>query len=355
MASKLKSLGIEVQTNVGGTGVIGLLKGGKKGKVVGLRADMDALPVTEGVDVPFKSKNVGVMHACGHDTHVAMLLGAAMLLAKHKDNLAGSVKFLFQPAEEHGGRGGAKPMIEDGAMQNPKVDYVFGLHIAGDHPSRTFALRGGALMAAPDSFTITILGKGGHGSEPDKTIDPIFVSAQVITALQAIKSRMLEQTKPLVVSVCSIHSGSKDNIIPDDAVLQGTIRTLDEKIRTKAKKYVASVTKSVCMAFGAKCKVEFMEDAYPVTYNNEKVAGKTFKILREIKGTRTIKTEPIMGGEDFSRFLQKAPGVFYFLGTYNKEKGCIAPNHSSKFKVDEDVLKYGAVSLAKLAMEFGAS
>lgn len=355
VASKLRSLGIEVRTNVGGTGVVGLLKGAKKGKVVGLRADMDALPVSEQVQVPFRSKNSGVMHACGHDTHVAMLLGAAMLLAKHKEDLAGSVKFLFQPAEEDGGRGGAKPMIEDGAMQNPKVDYVFGLHIVDIEPSKTFALRGGALMAAPDSFKITILGKGGHGAEPDRAIDPIFIAAHVITALQAVKSRMMEQTKPLVVSVCSIHSGTKDNVIPNEAVLQGTIRTLDEKLRARVKKRVASVTKSVCNAFGAKCRVEFMEDAYPVTYNDEKVAERVFKILRAIKGTRTVETQPIMGGEDFSRFLQKAPGVFYFLGTHNKKKGCVAPNHSPKFKADEDVLKYGSVSLAKLAMEFAAS
>ncbi len=354
VASKLKSLGIEVRTNVGGTGVVGLLRGAK-GKVVGLRADMDALPVTEEVEVPFKSKNPAVMHACGHDTHVAMLLGAAMLLARHKKDLAGSVKFLFQPAEEHGGRGGAEPMIEDGAMQNPKVDYVFGLHIVDLERSKTFALRGGALMAAPDSFTITVMGRGGHGAEPDKAIDPIFVAAHVITSLQGIKSRMMDQTKPLVVSVCSIHAGTKDNVIPNDAVLQGTIRTLDEKFRAKAKKLVASVAKSVCNTFGAKCRVEFMKDAYPVTYNDEKVSKHVFKILRSIEGTRTVEIEPIMGGEDFSRFLQKAPGVFYFLGTHNKAKGCVAPNHSPKFKVDEDVLKYGAVSLAKLAMEFAAA
>jgi carboxypeptidase Ss1 len=355
VASKLKSLGIEVRTNVGGTGVVGLLKGGKKGKVVGLRADMDALPVTENVDLPFKSKNSGVMHACGHDTHVAMLLGAAMLLSKNKKDLSGSVKFLFQPAEEHGGRGGAKPMIEDGAMENPKVDYVFGLHIMNDYPVNTFALAGGAIAASPDSFTITILGKGGHGSEPNKSIDPIFISAHLITALQGIKSRLMDQRRPLVISVCSIHSGSKDNIIPDDAILEGTIRTLDEKVRGQAKRYVSSVSKSICKTFGAKCKIDFMKDAYPVTYNNDKVAEKAFKILKEINGTKTIEMEPMMGGEDFSRFLQKAPGAFYMLGSYNEKKGCIAPNHSSKFKIDEDVLKYGSVSLAKLAMEFGAS
>jgi carboxypeptidase Ss1 len=354
VASKLKSLGIKVRTGVGGTGVVGLLDGGNKGKVVALRADMDALPVEENVDLPFRSKNKGVMHACGHDSHVAMLLGTAMILAKHKGDLKGIVKFLFQPAEENGGRGGALPMIEDGAMDNPKVDYVFGLHIAGDIPSNTFGLRGGPLMAAPDSFKLKIIGKGGHGSQPHKTIDPIFVSAQVINALQGVTSRMIDQTKPFVISVCSIHSGTTDNVIPDDAFLQGTIRTLNEKIRSQAKRYVSNVVKNVCRAFYAKFELEFMKDAYPVTYNDKKVAKRVFQILRKIRGTKTIEIDPILGGEDFSRFLLKAPGVFYFLGTVNPKKGCVAPNHSSKFKIDEDVLKYGSASLATLAMEFGS-
>lgn len=353
VAEKLRSLGLKVKTGVGGTGVVGLLKGAKDGNVVVLRADMDALPVTENVGVPFKSKKEGVMHACGHDTHVAMLLGAAMLLTKHTSELHGTVKFLFQPAEEHGGRGGAKPMIEEGAMEDPKVDFVFGLHIDGDTPAKVFSLRGGPIMAAPDAFKIIIKGKGGHGSEPHKTIDPIFVSAQVITALQGVSSRMIDQMEPFVVSVCSMHSGSKDNIIPDDAVLEGTIRTLNEKIRTLAKKYVQNVTKSVCRAFNATCRIEFMQDAYPVTINDPKVTKRVFSILRTIKGTRTLERTPILGGEDFSRFLRKAPGAFYFLGTRNPKKGCVYTNHSSKFKVDEDVLKYGSVSLAKLALEFG--
>jgi carboxypeptidase Ss1 len=354
VAEKLESLRIKVIEGVGGTGVVGLLKGSKEGNVVALRADMDALPVNEESDVAFKSNNQGVMHACGHDTHVAMLLGTAKLLTKHVDELHGAVKFLFQPAEEHGGRGGAKPMIEDGAMDNPKVDFVFGLHISGDYPSKVFALRGGPIMAASDAFGIKIIGKGGHGSQPHTTIDPIFVSAQVITALQGVTSRMIDQTKPFVVSVCSIHSGTKGNMIPDQALLEGTIRTLDEKIRSQAKNHVTNVVRSVCEAFKASCEIEFMEGAYPITRNDEKVAKRVFSILRAIKGTKTIECEPTLGGEDFSRFLQKAPGAFYFLGTRNKEKGCIYPNHSSRFKVDEDVMKYGSVSLARLAIEFGA-
>ncbi len=352
IANRLKPLGIDVRTGVGGTGVLGVLKGERPGKVVALRADMDALPVQEMVELPFKSKVEGVMHACGHDSHVAMLLGAAMLLAKKRNDLHGVVKFLFQPAEEHGGRGGAKPMIEDGAMEAPRVDYVFGLHITNRIPSGSFGLRGGAAMAAPDSFKIKIIGRGGHGSSPHETIDPIFVAAQVILALQAISSRMIDPVKPFVISVCSVHSGTKSNIIPDDAVLEGTVRTLDDATRKKAVASVRGIAERVAKAFGATCEIEFMKDPYPITFNDVKVTREVAEILRKIDGMKVVEMDPILGGEDFSRFLQRAPGTFYYLGTRNKSKGCVHPNHSSKFKVDEDVLKYGSVSLASLALEF---
>jgi len=354
VANKLRSLGIKVLTGVGGTGVVGILRGPKKGNVVALRADMDALPVNESVEVPFKSRKSGVMHACGHDAHVAMLLGAAMLLKKNVDSLRGAVKFIFQPAEEQGGRGGALPMIEAGVMNNPKVDYVFGLHILTNFPAGVFALRGGPIMAAPDTFRIKVHGKGGHGSEPHKTVDPIFVSSQIISALQGVSARMVDQTQPFVVSVCNMHSGSMHNIIPSEAVLEGTMRTLDERFRSNAKKHITHVTKSICKAFGAQCEVEFVPDTYPVTRNDQRVARRVHEILSTIEGTRTIECDPILGGEDVSRFLQKAPGAYYFLGTRNEKKGCVYPNHSSQFKIDEDVLKFGSVSLAKLAMEFGS-
>ncbi len=351
---ELESLGIKVKSGVGeSTAVVGLLQGKRAGKVVALRADMDALPLAERVDVPFKSKNNGVMHACGHDTHVAMLIGAAKLLSKHKDELCGAVKFFFQPAEEEGGRGGAKPMIEAGAMDNPKVDYVFGLHISSDEGSRTFGVRAGPFMATPDTFRITIKGKSGHGSRPDETIDPIFISAQVINALQGVSSRMVDPIKPFVISIGSVHSGTKHNIIPDEAILEGTMRTLDEKTRNSALKNIRTAVRSVCKAFGASCEIEFKEDTYPITHNDEETTRRVAEILGTIKdGTRVVEIEPRLGAEDFSRFLQKAPGTFYYLGTRNTKKGCIYPNHSSKFKVDEDVLKYGSVSLALLAIEF---
>lgn len=352
VAQRLHSLGIEVKRGVGGTGVLGTLKGSKEGRVVALRADMDALPLEEMADVEFKSKMKGVMHACGHDTHVAMLLGAAKILAKHRNELHGTVKFLFQPAEEHGGRGGAKPMIEDGVMDNPKVDYVFGLHIDGDEPSGVFAFRPGAIAAAPDTFTVRIIGKGGHGSAPQNTIDPVYIAAQLIISLQGVSGRMIDPVQPFVITVGSVHSGTKENIIPDEAFLQGTIRTLDEATRKRAKAKVKEVSEGVARAFGAKAVVDFEEDAYPVTVNDAAVTEKAMKILENIPRTKTKVIEPILGGEDFSRFLHKAPGTFYFLGTKNPAKGCVYPNHSSRFKVDESVLKYGSASLALLAIEF---
>ncbi|HMD78473.1 MAG TPA: carboxypeptidase CpsA [Nitrososphaerales archaeon] len=353
VAERLASLGIQVRTGVGGNGVVGLLKGSKKGNVVALRADMDALPVEETADVEFRSKVPGVMHACGHDTHVAMLLGAARILAENRDILHGSVKFLFQPAEEHGGRGGAKPMIEDGAMEHPKTDYVFGLHISCNRPTGVFGVRGGAVMAAPDRFSVKVVGRGGHGSAPHQTVDPVYAAAQVILALQGVSGRMIDPSRPFVISVGAVHSGTKENIIPDEAILDGTIRTLDEATRRRAKSKVTEVAMGVCKAFGARAEVEFEKDAYPVTINDPKTTEKVARVLERIPKAKVRKMEAILGGEDFSRFLQKAPGTFYFLGARNKAKGCVYPNHSSKFNPDEGALKFGAASLAMLAFEFG--
>jgi carboxypeptidase Ss1 len=353
VANRLVSLGVEVKRGVGGTGVLGILKGGKTGRVVALRADMDGLPVQETSDVDFRSKTDGVMHACGHDTHTAMLLGAARLLSEHRRELYGTVKFLFQPAEEHGGRGGAMPMIKDGAMRDPKVDFVFGLHIEATRRSGEFGVRGGAIAAAPDTFKVRILGRGGHGSAPHETVDPVYVAAHVILAIQGVSARMIDPVRPFVITIGAVHSGTKENIIPDVATLDGTIRTLDEATRKLAKKKVEEVAKGVCRTFGAGAEVEFEKDAYPVTVNDPETTEKVVGVLRRIPGTRVRRVEAMLGGEDFSRFLQKAPGTFYFLGSRNPEKGCVYPNHSSKFKVDEDVLKFGAASLAMLAFEFG--
>ncbi|MDG6901777.1 MAG: amidohydrolase, partial [Nitrososphaerota archaeon] len=327
VAEKLHGLGVEVKTGVGGNGVVGVLKGSRKGKVVALRADMDALPVQELSDVSFRSKIEGVMHACGHDTHMAMLLGAARLLADSRDELVGTVKFLFQPAEEHGGRGGALPMIEAGTMKDPDVDYVFGLHISNSQKSGEFGVKEGAVMAAPDTFKVRIVGRGGHGSAPHETVDPVYLAAHVILALQGISSRMIDPVRPFVITVGAVHSGTKENIIPDFAHLEGTIRTLDETTRRRAKKKVKQVVAGVCKSFGASAEVEFEEDAYPVTVNDPRTTQSVIRLLKQIPGAKVRKMDAIMGGEDFSRFLHEAPGTFYFLGTKNQAKGCVHPNH----------------------------
>ncbi len=262
------------------------------------------------------------------------------------------MKFLFQPAEEQGGRGGAKPMIEAGAMENPHVDNVFGLHISADFPSGTFGVRGGPFMARPDTIEIRVVGRGGHGAAPHKTVDPVYVAAQVIIAVQGVSSRMVNPIRPFVISICSVHGGTKDNIIPDEVVLQGTMRTLESDTRAKALADIRQAVTSTCQAYGARCEIEFEKDPYPVTRNDEKAAERVAKVLRKIRGTKTRLMDQRLGGEDVSRFLQKAPGVFYYLGTYNPSKGCAAPNHSSRFKVDEDVLKFGSVSLAAVTIEF---
>ncbi len=347
VTEKLKELGLKVKTGIGGTGVMAVLQGPRAGKVVALRADMDALPIEELADIDFKSRVKGVMHACGHDTHVAMLLGTARLLANRKDELVGTVKFLFQPAEENGGKGGAKPMIQAGVMDNPKVDYVFGLHIENDLNSGTLGFRGGPIMASPDTFEIKVIGRGGHGAYPHETVDPVYVAAQVIIALQGVSGRMIDPIQPFVITI-----GSIENIIPDQAILQGTLRTLDEKTRKLAKARIAEVARGVSKAFGAKAEVDFEKDAYPVTVNDTHVTELAMKIVKKIPRTSVRVREPIMGGEDFSRFLHEAPGTFYFLGTHNPAKGCVHPNHSPRFKVDEDVLKLGSASLAMLAEEF---
>jgi carboxypeptidase Ss1 len=214
-------------------------------------------------------------------------------------------------------------------------------------------VREGPIAAAPDTFRVKIVGKGGHGSAPHETVDPIYVAAHVILALQGISSRMIDPVRPFVITVGAVHSGTKENIIPDVATLDGTIRTLDEATRKVAKKKVDEVVKGVCRGFGATAEVEFEKDAYPVTVNDKKTTEEAIMLLKRMPGARVKKVEAMLGGEDFSRFLQKAPGTFYFLGSRNPEKGCVYPNHSSKFKVDEDVLKYGAASLAMLAFEFG--
>jgi len=371
VADHLTALGYEVKTGVGRTGVVALLHGGKPGPVVALRADMDALPVKEEVDVPFASKvlatwrgqQVPVMHACGHDAHVAILMGVAEVLASLKADLPGTIKLLFQPAEEgsgDGSAGGATSMVRDGAMQNPKPDAIFGLHVTSAMRVGGIALKPAGLMASSDSLRIEIRGSQTHGAMPWGGVDPIVAAAQVVMALQTIPSRQIDVTRsPVVVTVGSIHGGNRGNIIPDTVVMEGTIRSHDEDIRNQLHTKIKEVAEATARAAGAEATVS-INRGYPVTYNDPPLTEWAGASLRRAAGTeRVMESRPVMGAEDFSLLAREAPGVFFFLGVTPADKrpgatgmGGAAPNHSPRFFVDESGLKLGVRALSFLAVDY---
>jgi amidohydrolase len=365
-AEHLGKLGLEVKTGVGITGVVGILKGGKPGGVVALRADMDALPVEERVDVPFKSKakaqwlgqTVPVMHACGHDAHVAILMGVAEVLAGLREEIAGTVKFLFQPNEEgsYDGRpSGAQAMIGDGALDGPAPTAVFGLHVTSAQASGVIALRPGGLMASADSHRIEVTGRQTHGSSPWRGVDPVVTAAQIILALQTIPSRQLDVTlTPAVVTVSTVHGGVRANIIPDTVEMQGTVRTHDEGVRAEIWRRIEKTATAVAESQGATATVK-VHEGVPVTYNDPPLtAWGTRSLGRGVGEERVTESRPVMGAEDFSILAQKVPGMFFFLGvTPPGEDPRDAPaNHSPLFHIDEPALKYGVRALAYLAIDY---
>jgi len=364
IADKLKSLGIEVKTPIAHTGVVGVLRGGKPGRVVALRADMDALPVTEQVDVPFKStvrttyngQEVGVMHACGHDAHVAILLGVAEVLSKVRDQIPGTVVFLFQPAEEgapEGEEGGAALMVKEGALENPKVDAVFGLHVTSRYPVGEIAWKPGGMMAAVDSFKIKVHGKQTHGAYPWLGVDPIVVASQIVLALQLIPSRQVDTTlAPSVVTVGAIHGGVRNNIIPDDVEMIGTIRSLDKAMRDDIHARIKRTAEDIAAAAGAKADVE-ITPGYPITYNDPDLTEETVPTLRRL-AQKTEVVNATLGAEDFSVYQQNVPGLFFWLGIRppNQTAEEAASNHSPKFYVDESGLGLGVRALAHVALDY---
>ena len=366
VAGRLRELGIEVKTPVAHTGVIGILKGGKPGRVVALRADMDALPVIEQVDVPFKSSvrttfnghEVGVMHACGHDAHVAILLGVAEVLAGIRDEIPGTVKFLFQPAEEgapEGEEGGAMLMVKEGALENPRVNAVFGLHVTSRYPVGEIAYRPGSMMAAVDSFKIVVHGKQTHGAYPWLGVDPIVVASQIVLGLQTIPSRQVDSSlAPSIVTVGAIHGGVRNNIIPDDVEMIGTIRSLDSKMRDEIHARIKRTVEGIARSGGATATVTITE-GYPITYNDPAVTEKMAPTLRRIAGDGNVQVvNAVLGAEDFSFFQQKVPGLFFWLGTRPKNQTAeeAASNHSPLFYVDESGLELGVRAMAHVAMDY---
>ncbi|MCX7362527.1 MAG: amidohydrolase [Alphaproteobacteria bacterium] len=365
VAKHLVALGYEVKTGVGDTGVVGVLKGGKPGGVVALRADMDALPVEERVDLPFASKvkapwqggMTGVMHACGHDAHVAILMGVAEILAEYRAELPGTVKLLFQPNEEgHEGRlSGAQAMINDGAMTNPAPSAIFGLHVTSAIASGVIALRPGGLMASADRLRINVNGRQTHASMPWRGIDPVVTSAQIILALQTIITRQIDSTvTPAVLSISTIHGGKRSNILPDDVVMEGTLRAHDEGVRADIKRRVLKTATAIAEAGGATATLDVGEGV-PVTYNDPALTQwGTQSLGHGVGAERVTESRPVMGAEDFSLLAKVVPGMFFFLGiTPPDENPREAPaNHSPLFHIHEPALKYGVRSLAYLAIDY---
>ena len=366
VADHLRKLGLEVKENVAKTGVVGLLKGSKPGPCIALRADMDALPIVEKVNLPFASKQrsnyngqeVGVMHACGHDSHVAMLMSAAEILAGMKNDLKGSVKFIFQPSEEgppEGEEGGAPLMVKEGVMENPKVDVIFGMHIESNIEVGQVQYKPGAFMASSDWFTIRVKGKGSHGSQPLLGVDPITISAQIIEGLQAIVSRQSDLTKaPVVITVGKIHSGVRNNIIPDECVLDGTIRTLDSKMQSEVQQKIRHTAAKIAEAGGATVDVT-IDTKTLVTYNTPELVKQMIPSLQSAAGTNNVMERNwVTGAEDFSYFGTKAPSFFFYLGGMPKgnDPAKAPPHHTAEFFIDEAGMKTGIRTFCHLVIDY---
>ena len=366
IAEHLKSLGIEVQTGIAHTGVVGILKGSKPGPVIALRADMDALPVTERNSLPFASKErttfngveTGVMHACGHDTHVSILMGVAEILAKNKGDLKGTVKFIFQPAEEgppEGEEGGAALMVKEGVLDNPKVDVIFGMHIRSFQPLGTIAYKPKGMMAASDWFTIKVTGRQAHGATPWRGIDPVVVSSQIIQGLQTIISRQTELTKEAaVITVGRINGGIRENIIPEQVEFSGTIRTLDAGMQKDIQKRIELTATNIAEASGAKAEVIFTNKTL-VVYNDPKLTNLvTGSFSKAVGANNVIVMNADTGAEDFSFFQEKVPGYFFFVGACPPEVDASkAPSHHTPdFMLDERGMLTGVKAMLQVTLDY---
>ncbi len=347
IVEELRSMGIEPH-KVGKTGLVADIHGKVEGKIVAVRADMDALPVTEENTESFTSKNKGVMHACGHDSHVAMLLGVAKLLVKNRENFNGTVRLLFQAAEERP-PGGAVDFIKEGHLKG--VSYVIGQHVTSRIPAGTIATYAGPAMAFADEFRIKIHGKGGHGSEPHAAIDSLLIAALYVTQVQSIVSRMIPFFQPAVVTVGTLNSGYRYNIIAAHAELTGTVRTFDDASKQKVKSELEKLLKGLCDSYGATYEYEYI-DGYPALINNGSVTAVMDEVAAEVIGKEKVQhPPPVMGAEDFSYLVKEVPGSFFFLGTGNDAKNINSPNHSPTFSIDESALKYGTEILYKTALK----
>jgi len=344
--ASLEGLPLEIALHEKTSGIVATLRGGKPGRKVLLRGDMDALPMPEDTDLPFRSTREGAMHACGHDAHTAMLAGAARLLADRRDQLAGEVVFMFQPGEE--GFAGARSMIEEGVLEG--CEAAFALHITPIMPSGVMGTRAGALMASADFFHVAVKGRGGHASMPHDCVDPVPVACEIVQAMQSFITRRIPATEPAVLTVTQIHGGTTGNVIPEEVTLQGTLRALSEKSRELAQGGIRQVAEHVARAHGTEAQVEIMV-GYPVTTNDSRAARLMLDVAREVTGGSAIEMpQPVMGAEDFSYVLNEIPGAMGFLGVRPKGEGPAAPCHSNRMLLDEDGMVYGTAFHAAVAM-----
>jgi len=348
----LRSLGLKVQTGVGKTGVVGLLETGRPGKTVLVRADMDALPVQEENEVEYRSQHSGRMHACCHDGHVAIAMMAAEHLVAEQDSLSGNIKFVFQPAEEGGN--GALAMIDDGVLENPKVDATFGLHLWNGLDTGQIGVYPGSMMASVDEFEITITGKGGHGAIPQQTIDAIVVGSQIVNALQTIVSRNVDPLEAAVVTVGTFNAGTAFNVISESARLTGTVRTFSKELWEEIPNLFRRIVNGVCDSMGAKAAIHYERLCMP-TINDPKMAGLAHAAAAATVGEDNVistNAARTMAGEDMSSFLEKVPGCFFFVGSRNASKGFIHPHHSPKFDIDEDALPIGLEIMTNIVRRY---
>jgi amidohydrolase len=356
IAERLRELNLDqVKTNIGRHGIVALLRGSLPGPTVAVRADMDALPIQETIEVPYKSRNPGIKHACGHDVHMAIQLGVAEVLSKMRDQLRGTVKFIFQPAEEGppaGEEGGAALMIKEGALENPRPSAIFGLHVMPTIEVGKVGYNSGPAMASSDRFVITIRGKKVHGAYPHEGIDAVVVAAECVLALQTIRSRRINATEPLVISIGSIHGGNRFNIISDEVKLEGTVRTLSEDVRRQVRELMRQTLAGVTSAHGAIFEMEYEEGA-AVTYNDPALVEQMLPTMRRVLGPENVfSPKPQMGAEDFSYYQKVIPGFFFFLGVANKSKGIMAMVHTPEFDVDEESIVIGVKVMSNLVLDY---
>jgi amidohydrolase len=356
VAERLKALGLGVRHPVAKTGVVGVLRGARPGPVVALRADMDALPIQERSEVPYRSENPGVMHACGHDAHTAMLLGAAEVLAGLQPRLPGTVVFLFQPAEEgppEGEEGGASLMVKEGALDDPRPQAIYGLHVGLGIDGGSAGWTAGAVLASSDTFSIEVHGRRAHGAKPHEGLDPIPVAAEIVQALQLVASRQLDAQRPKVLTIGRIQGGTRFNILADRVTLEGTIRSLDPDVRRELKERMARTVKGVAEAHGTRAELRFLGAGNAPTVNDAALAAASAPALRRVFGEAGAReVPPQMVAEDFWVYAERVPGFFFLLGTRNPPAGIESVNHTDTFDVDEAVLPLGVRALATLAWDF---